>query len=152
MPGTLASHYPAVEAARWQGATLLSDQGQKLGTINDIGYAYGSVNYLMVEGTDYKIHPVPADKVRVHNGEFRATFDQQTFKQSPAFQPSSAMTQSGWESQVRGYYSQQGKSGQQNQQQQQKKQQQMNQQKNQQQRQQQQNQPNQQGQENQQNK
>ena len=159
VPGTLASHYPAVEAARWQGATLLSDQGKKLGTINDIGYAYGSVNYLMVEGTDSQIHPVPADKVRVHNGEFRATFDQQTFKQSPTFQPSRAMTQSGWESQVRGYYSQQGKSGQQNQQQQnqqnqqqQKKQQQMNQQKNQQQNQQQQNQPNQQGQQNQQNK
>ena len=62
VPGTLASHYPAVEAARWQGATLLSDQGQKLGTINDIGYAYGAVKYLMVEGTDYKIHPVPADE------------------------------------------------------------------------------------------
>ncbi len=70
-----------------------------------------SVEYAIVQGDQDKLHPVPAEMVRVNQSqnELMAEIDKQTFQESPSFNQDEKpqLEQQQWSQDIRGYYPQQ---------------------------------------------
>ena len=110
---TLASQVAPDQTSNWQGKKLMSKNGEELGTVQDVKTAKGKVNYIMVKGQSNTIHPVPADQVSVQNQQLQASFDKQTFSQSPGIKANAQGNEQQWGQQVRSYYSNQSQQQQQ---------------------------------------
>ncbi len=81
----------AAQADQLMGRTLVGKNGNELGTVKmkHLAEDGNTVQYLMVQGKDNKLHPVPVELMQVKEGQQKITtqIDQQTFQNSPSFSP-----------------------------------------------------------------
>lgn len=81
----------AAEAEQLVGRDLVSSDGERLGSIEDAKLSQdgNTVEFLIVQGDQNKMHPVPAELVQAEEGqqELTASIDKQTFDSSPSFGP-----------------------------------------------------------------
>ncbi len=81
----------AAGAEQLVGRDLVSSDGERLGSIEDTKLSQdgNTVEFLIVQGDQNEMHPVPAELVQAEEGqqELTAKIDKQTFDSSPSFGP-----------------------------------------------------------------
>lgn len=101
----------ASKAQNLIGRNLVSQNGEVLGTIEDfhLGQDGNTVHYLIVQGEENRMHPVPVELVQIDENqqELTAQIDQQTFAGSPTFNENESTEQLGeqrWSREIESHY------------------------------------------------
>ncbi|MGB3223077.1 MAG: PRC-barrel domain-containing protein [Desulforhopalus sp.] len=101
----------ASQAEQLMGKNLIGKNGEVLGTVEDIHLSQdgNTVDYLIIQGNENKMHPVPAELVQANENrqELTAQIDQQTFAGSPTFNENESPEQlSGqqWSREIESHY------------------------------------------------
>jgi len=86
-----AAGMDAAGAEQLVGRDLVSSDGERLGSIEDTKLSQdgNTVEFLIVQGDQNEMHPVPAELVQAEEGQQELTvkIDKQTFDSSPSFGP-----------------------------------------------------------------
>ncbi len=105
-----AEQLTASQADELMGSTLVGKDGKELGTVQMTHLAEDgeSVQYLIIEGKDNRLHPVPTELVQVDEAQQQAIsqIDEETFQNSPSFSPEQQpqLGQEQWTSEIHSYY------------------------------------------------
>ena len=105
-----AEQLTASQADELMGSTLVGIDGSELGTVHMTHLAEDgeSVQYLIIEGRDNRLHPVPAELVQVDEAQQQAIsqIDEETFQNSPSFSPEQQpqLGQEQWTREINSYY------------------------------------------------
>jgi sporulation protein YlmC with PRC-barrel domain len=107
----------SAQIQRWKDKKVIGRNGEEIGTVKNI---YSDQNnqsqFLIVQAQNGKLHAVPADMIRLDQGDqnrLQAQFDRQTFENAPEFQDQEQAQGGQWQQGVRGYYDAAGRSAQQ---------------------------------------
>ncbi len=112
----------ASKAQDWVGRKIAGKNGEELGTVesNYLSEDRNYVLYLIVQGEEDKMHPIPAGMVKEAQGkeDLTAEIDKSTFDQSPSFSANEQpeLNQQQWSREIRSYYETEGQSDSQQQQ------------------------------------
>jgi hypothetical protein len=114
--GSAAGGKELSEAKEWMDKKVVGQNGEELGTVNNLFVSKeGQVTYVIIEGEDKKLHPVPVNMVQKDPSgqDLKAQFDQQAFQDSPSFssQELPRLAEQEREQKIRGYYEDKMKSG-----------------------------------------
>ncbi len=101
----------ASQAEKMMGKNLVGKNGEVLGTVEDIHLSQNgnTVDYLIIQGNENKMHPVPAELVQTDENqqELTAQIDQQTFAGSPTLNENESLEQLGgqqWSREIESHY------------------------------------------------
>ena len=104
------SRMDPAKADQLMGRKIVGKNGQELGTLKEkhLSQDGQSVQYLIVQGEDNKMHPVPAALVNADQKgqQVTAQIDKETFQKSPNFSPEQKpqLDQQQWSRQINSYY------------------------------------------------
>ncbi len=113
-----ASKVKAGDAKNWIGQKVTGKNGEMLGTVknNYLSQDKKSVVYVIVQGEQDRMHPIPVHMIRQNEAkdELTAGLDKKTFDQSPGFGQTEKpeLDQASWSQEIRSYYQQPQQSGQ----------------------------------------
>ncbi len=106
---SLAQMDPA-EAEELMDREIIDQNGENLGTVKKASLAQdgNSVEYLIVQGEENQMHPIPVQLVEKPEGDqpITAQIDKQTFEDSPSFSQDEdpQLTQQQWSQEIQTYY------------------------------------------------
>lgn len=115
----------ASKAQDWVGRQIAGKDGEELGTVesNYLSEDGNQVLYVIVQGEEDKMHPIPAGMVKEAEDkeELTAEIDKSTFDQSPSFSANEQpeLNEQQWSQEIRSYYQNEGEGASQQQRQQQ---------------------------------
>ncbi len=93
-----------------KGRQVVSANGEQLGTVTNTALSQdkNSIQYIIVQGEQDKLHPIPAELVRVGTDqqELKAEIDKKTFADSPGFDKGEEpqLTQQQWSRDINSHY------------------------------------------------
>ena len=93
-----------------KGRQVVSANGEQLGTVVNTALSQdkNSIHYIIVQGEQDKLHPIPAELVRAGTDqqELKAEVDKKTFINSPSFEKSEEpqLTQQQWSQDINSHY------------------------------------------------
>jgi hypothetical protein len=91
----------------WTGKQVVGNDGRILGTVAEHNPAGKMAGYVLIKADAGKLHPVPTSLLNTDTlgDRLRASFDQSTFQNSPAYSEAEHQKLSeGQQQEVRGYY------------------------------------------------